>query len=732
MKQVFSTTEGVKVIEVPSPLLQPGHILVEVEYSLVSSGTELRTLSAMESKAASRATHITPDPTLIKKLVNYLRSHGVRKTISAVYDRLETKTSAAYRIVPIGYSCSGRVVAVGKGVTLFQPGDRVACAGANKATHSELVVVPENLVTMIPPQAEMKNAASVAVGAVAMQGVRRADVRLGESVAVIGLGLLGLISVQLLKLSGARVIGFDIDPTRAERAKELGIDEAYADPDEVQWAVNRFTKHMGVDVCLITAASQSDEIVQTAMEITRQKGRVVVVGLVPMNIQKNPFLRKEIDFLASISYGPGRYDERYEEKGLDYPYAYVRWTEKRNMEEYLRLLAEEKLDLALMTEEFPLDAAPEAYQRLKDGADRPCAIFIKYPDDKPLTQKKRTRVDLVQTRPKATGGIIRVAVAGAGRFTKRVHLPALKRLKGEVRLAAVMSRTGANALQVAQQYGADYATTSYDELLQDPELDAIIIGTRHNLHAEMALKALQAGKHVLVEKPLALTKAELLAVEAFYEPNDQDRPVPILLTGFNRRFAPFITQLRKKITPRQTPLLMNYQMNAGYLSTDHWLRTEEGGGRNLGEACHIYDLFTYLTDSEVVGIKTSHVKLTDNTHAKNENFTTTITFSDGSVGSLTYTSLGSKRYPKEVFHVYADATVHVLIDYKKLEAFGATIETVTSEEVNKGHFEELQAFVAAIKNGGEWPIPLWQQLQASRIALIVEQQIMGEVESDGP
>jgi len=720
MKQVFSTVNGAKVIEVPSPLLQPGHILVEVAYSLISTGTEMATLEAMGSQPPGLVTRMAQNPALINKLINYLRNHGVKKTVSTVFDYLGPKDSSTRPMVSIGYSCSGRVVAVGSGVTLFQPGDRVACAGANKATHSELVVVPENLVTMIPPQADMKNAASVAVGAVAMQGVRRAEIHLGESVAVIGLGLVGLISVQLLKLSGARVIGFDIDPTQVERAKELDIDEAYADPDKVQWPVNRFTKHMGVDVCLITAASQSDEIVQTAMEITRQKGRVVVVGLVPMNIQKNPFLRKEIDFLASISYGPGRYDERYEEKGLDYPYAYVRWTEKRNMEEYLRLLAEEKLDLALMTEEFPLDVAPEAYQRLKDGTDRPCAIFIKYPDDKLLTEKRRTRVDLVQIRPKATGGIIRVAMAGAGRFTKRVHLPALKSLEGEVRLAAVMSRTGATAMQVAEQYGADYATTSYDELLQDAELDAIIIGTRHNLHAKMTLKALQTGKNVFVEKPLALTMDELDQIKAFYQDNTKNKPM--LMTGYNRRFSQLMVDAKSIIQERQSPVIINYEVNSGALSPDHWLRTEEGGGRNLGEACHIYDLFLYLIDSVPRSITVSHAGVSGNDRSPNENFTATISFTDGSLATLTYTTLGHKTYPKEHMRGYLDESVLVMNDYEELEFFGPQNKR-QKYSGDKGHFAEIAAFARAVKTESQWPISLQHQLCAAHIALEVERQI---------
>ncbi len=722
MKQVFSTVDDVKVIEVPSPLIQPGNVLVEVAYSFISSGTELATLNTMESRNTSLAGQVVSNPLIIQKLINHLRIQGIKKTISTVRDYLETRSSSSKQMALLGYSCSGQVVAVGEGVTQFQVGDLVACAGANKATHSELVLVPENLTVRIPQSCDMKYAASVAVGAIAMQGVRRAEVRLGESVAVIGLGLVGQISVQLLKLSGVWVIGFDLNPARVEQAEHLGIDEAHADLDRAQWAVDRFTKHMGVDVCVITASSKGSEIMQTAMEVTRKKGRVVVVGLVGMNIQRDPFLRKEIDFMISCSYGPGRYDDRYEEKGMDYPYAYVRWTEKRNMEEYLRLLAEKRLNFALIAdEEFPLASAPDAYQRLKDQTNRPCGIFIKYPNDRSLEKKRLTCVDLVQVKSKSRDGVIRVAIAGAGKFVKRVHLPAIDKMR-HVRLAAVMSRTGANCFEVAKQYGADYATTSYEELLQDSELDAVIVGARHNLHAEMVSKALQAGKHVLVEKPLALTKEELLAIESFYE-HEQDKQVPILLTGFNRRFSPFIGELKEKVRNHHTPLIINYQMNAGFLPEDHWLRTEEGGGRNLGEACHIYDLFTYLTDSEAIDVKTSSIKLTDNTHGRNENFTTTIAFGDGSIGNLTYTTIGSRLYPKEVLHIYADETVYVLTDYKKVETFRGSVETIESDEMPKGHFEELKAFVEAIKNGGAWPIPLWQQIQASRIALDVERQI---------
>jgi predicted dehydrogenase/threonine dehydrogenase-like Zn-dependent dehydrogenase len=713
-------------MDVPAPLLEKGNVLVEVAYSFISSGTELATINEMQSDANIADSGLKKNSRRLKKLVSHLQDHGVRKTVSVVKQRLSWNRTHDEILVPLGYSCSGQVVAVGEGVTLFKPGDLVACAGANKATHSELVMVPENLVVSIPQGCDSRQAASVAIGSIAMQAVRRTGVALAESVAVIGLGLVGLLTVKLLKYSGARVIGLDIDENRVEKAKQIGIDEACSDPSEIQREVSLFTGHMGVDVCLVAAAGKDKTILQTATEITRKKGRIVVVGLVPMEFDRNPFLRKELDLLASISYGPGRYDEKYEEKGFDYPYAYVRWTEKRNMEEYLRLLAEDKLDLSAIAEEkFLLEDATDAYDLLRNGSADSTGIFIDYTSQTTLDEKSNTRINLsagpVHDSPN-------IAVIGAGNFTRRVHLLNLKKLGKDISIGAVVSRTGSNAIQAAKQYGANYASSSFDDVLSDPEIDAVLIATRHNLHAEMSLRALKAGKNVLVEKPMAMTGEELSSIEEFYMEKDAaiNDGVPILMVGFNRRFSPMIKKMKEIVSKRKTPLIMNYQMNAGYLAPDHWLRTDEGGGRNLGEACHIYDLFTYLTESEIADTKISSIHTVSGDHAENENFTATLSFADGSVGSLTFTSLGSSKYPKEIFHVFVDEAVHILTDYRKLESVGGSSKVIRSNKVKKGHFEELEAFVNVLKKGGDWPIPLWQQIQASRIALTVEEQIMGE------
>jgi predicted dehydrogenase/threonine dehydrogenase-like Zn-dependent dehydrogenase len=726
LKQVFSTSSGIKTLEVPSPLIQQGYILVEVSYSLISSGTELATIEKVESKDNGSNSRLKQNIKYAKKIVSHLQNQGISKTVSVISERISNQGFRNESLVPLGYSCSGKIIAVGKGVTLFKEGDLVACAGANKATHSELVVVPENLVVKVPKECSLKDASSVAVGAIAMQAVRRTGVALGESVSVIGLGLVGLLSVKMLQCAGARVLGFDIDKRRVDKARALGINEACSKATEIQRTVNNFTKNMGVDVCLVAAGSKKSSIIQTATEITRKKGQVVIVGLVPMQFDINPFLRKELALLASISYGPGRYDDRYEEKGFDYPYAYVRWTEKRNMEEYLRLLAEKKIDLSMIaSEEFALEHAVDAYDFLQNGSAESTGIFINYASDSSLQEKSNTQVDI---NIKQINDGINLAVIGAGSFAKRVHLPNLKRLGKDISIGAIVSRTGANAFQLARQYGVNYTTSSFEDVLSDPGIDTVIISTRHNLHADMTLRSLKAEKNVLVEKPMAMTKDELVSIEEFYNENNKIKNdgLPILMVGFNRRFSPMIRKLKAIVSERKTPLIMNYQMNAGFLPADHWLRTEEGGGRNIGEACHIYDLFTFLTESEVSHIKVSSIHVACDEHADNENFAATLSFADGSVGSLTFTSLGSRKYPKEVFHVYADESVHILTDYRKLESVGSSSKVIRSDKVEKGHFEELEAFVNVIKNGGEWPIPFWHQIQASRIALTIEDQIAGE------
>ncbi len=710
MRQVLIQRGQVTVENVPAPIVEEGHVLVEVAYSLISAGTEI---SSVENSGKSLVKRALEQPDRVLKVIDYLRQQGIQKTVAKVMGQASGAS-------PTGYSCSGVVIQVGKGVEGFHPGDRVACAGAGMANHAEIVLVPSNLVVKVPDGCDLKDAASVTLGAIAMQGVRRADPRLGEIVAVIGLGLLGQLTVQLLKAAGCRVIGLDLDPRRVTVARELGADHVL-NPAEVdsKLDIRHLTGDRGVDATIITAASSSDAIVQQAMEMTRKKGRVVVVGAVGLGLKRSPFYEKEIDFLISCSYGPGRYDQEYEGKGVDYPYAYVRWTENRNMVEYLRLVAEGKVRLvSILEREYDLAKAPEAYAELKSEPEKPLGVLLRYPTSTEDSAVPK-RVTKVMLRVQPTSGRIRIAVIGAGSFAKAVHLPNLRKLSDLYHVRAIVSGTGANALATAQQYGADYASTNYEDVLKDPDVDAVLICTRHHLHAPQAIQAAKAGKAILLEKPLALNQAELDELVDVL----QQTGVPFMV-GFNRRFSPAAQRAKEIITDRQNPMMIMYRMNAGYLPPDHWTQTEEGGGRIVGEACHVFDLFQYLvgekpvTDVAATKIspKTDHILASDNVFV-------TLRFEEGSVATLLYTALGASAVGKEYMELYADGKVLILDDYRSLRIHGAHLKGWESSVQDKGHLQELGAFAQYLRGKGQAPIPRQALLQVTKISLRVAEKI---------
>ncbi len=509
----------------------------------------------------------------------------------------------------------------------------------------------------------------------------------------------------------------DLDEARIELAQKLGMDLGVA-PEHGSSIdqVARLTDGIGADGVIITAATPSHEVISSAFKICRKKGRVVLVGDVGLSLNRSDFYEKELDFFISTSYGPGRYDNRYEEKGLDYPIAYVRWTENRNMQAYLQLIAEKRLNIApLISTIYPLEQAPAAYSSLKDDARKNLIVLLKYPGNEPDFKEK-----IINPRSlKAANNQIRLGIIGPGGFAKGMHLPNLKALPKDYHLQAVVSRTGHNAVAIANQFNANYSTTSYEEVLQDPNVDAVLICTRHHLHAAMALQALRAGKHVLVEKPLALTQDELDAMIHFYQKGPNDNK-PLLITGFNRRFSPYMKRIKEIIAQCTGSMIINYRMNAGYIPLDHWAHGAEGGGRNLGEACHIYDLFTFLTDSQVLSVQTSVIEPKTNYYSATDNFMVTLTFADGSIANLTYTALGSKEHPKEQMEIFLDGKVIAFNDYRSLQIIGSKTKGMTTKTREKGQLEELVAFAKCIREGGEWPIPLWQQVQATEISFQVE------------
>ena len=723
MKQVLIKRGQPVVEEVPAPQLESGTVLVRVDSSCISTGTEIGALRTSSSPLWKRA---LKQPQKAKQVLQLMASQGLASTRAI----LEGKLSAGQ---PTGYSAAGVVLAIDgddadrAGV---QTGDRVACAGAQCAHHAEVIRVPRNLVVTIPDGVDFAAASTVALGAVALQSVRRLQPTLGETFVVLGLGIVGQLVSQILRVSGCRVIGTDLDRSRLRLAQELGATVGFHPDDHHDGVaqVARVTNGLGADGVVITAQSPSDQIVSSAFQMCRKKGRVVLVGDVGLHLNRADFYQKELDFLISTSYGPGRYDQRYEEQGMDYPVAYVRWTEGGNMGEYLRLLAEGKVQvLPLIAARYSVEDAPAAYAALQTGSQRPLLVVLGYP-----SRQDETGAQAVAVYPQAQptqSHLVRLALVGAGSFAKGVHLPHLRALSDYYRIRAVVSRTGHNATLTAQQYGTAYATTDYQQVLDDPQIDAVLIATRHDRHADMAMSALRAGKHVFVEKPLALIRSELQAIETFYAASRagvETPSLPILMTGFNRRFSLYARRLRELIQTRSHPMILNYRMNAGYVPRDHWTQTAAGGGRNRGEACHMYDLVTYLTDQLVASVWAQPLKAATGYYTQTDNFVATLAFRDGSIASLTYTALGTLAYPKEQLEVFVDGKVFALHDYQRLTIYGTKEKSLKSRRTDKGHKEELVAFAQAIQNGGSWPIPLWQQLQATRISFEVEQYLQSD------
>ena len=715
MKQVLLKKGEVIVEEVPTPIVKDNNILVQVAYSCISTGTEI---SGVTSSGQSLLQKALKEPEKVKKALNLAKTQGISNTIARVKGKLDSTRL-------IGCSCAGVVIDVGKNIKDIKIGDRVACAGAGYANHAEIVCVPKNLVVKVPHNLDLKEAASVTLGAIAMQGLRRAEVRLGENIAVIGLGLLGQILAQLLKANGTRVIGFDLNDGRINLAKNLGMNQGYNSlKDNVLERVLNFTEDKGVDVTIITASAPgNNEIVQQAMEITRKKGRVVVVGDIGLGPKRSPFYEKEIDYLISTSYGPGRYDKNYEERGIDYPFGYVRWTEKRNMEEYLKLLSEEKVKFQrLISKTFPLEKAPQAYKFLEEDPPANPAVLLDYRfrEDKKLDE---TEIEIASKPLKK--GLINVGLIGAGGFAKGMHLPNLKRLPDLYSILAICDIDGLNAKNTAQRFRAKYCTTDYEHILKDEEIDLVMITLPHNLHSKVAIEAARASKAVFCEKPMALNEKELSGlVEAL-----EETKAPYLV-GFNRRFSPFTKRIRELIQKRESPMIIDYQMNAGYLPGGHWTQTEIGGGRNIGEACHIYDLFTFFTESEVEKVNALSISPENEKYLTNGNFIASVEFKDGSICNLVYTAMGAKDYPKEQMKIYFEGKIIALNDYRELKIFG--LKTFSPSAVHrlpfiktqdKGHLNEMQEFGESIKNRGGYPIPLWQLIQATRISFEIERQI---------
>jgi predicted dehydrogenase/threonine dehydrogenase-like Zn-dependent dehydrogenase len=708
MKQVLLSNGKITIEKVPDPQEIDNKVLVQVEFSCISAGTELAGISNSGTSLVKRA---IAQPEKVKKVVNLALEKGILNT----KDFIARQNSTSFTM---GYSAAGKVIGVGRGIKKLKVGDRVACAGLGHASHAELITVPENLAVIVPPEVESSHASTVTLGAIALQGVRRAKPTLGETFVVFGLGILGQYTAQLLKANGCHVIGLDLESKRIELALSLGMDKGvYSSGSEAIQTILELTGRIGADGVIVTASSASDEIISNAFQMCRKKGRVVLVGDVGLNLNRGDLYKNEIDFLISTSYGPGRYDNSYEVMGNDYPIGYVRWTENRNMGEFLRLISSNSIKVEpLISKIYELEDAPAAYKSFHTGGENPVIVLLKYAIDKMSMPSVRIENPLHSGN---SADKVNIAIIGAGGFATSTHLPNIKSQSNAYNLQAVMTTHGHSATNVAKQFGAKYATTDYHSILRDPDTHAVVICTRHNIHARVVVEALEAGKHVLVEKPLAVCQDQLDSVISFTQKTEN--PLPVLLTGFNRRFSPHIMRLKQHLASRRNPMIINYRMNAGYIPLDHWVHSPEGGGRNIGEACHIYDLFTYFTEAKIEKISASSITPNNDYYSSTDNFVTTLTFEDGSIANLTYTSMGSKRFPKEQMEIFCDGTVLTLNDYREVLISGNNEKGRKSKRTEKGHHEELYEFAKTIKSGGAWPIPLWQQYQATEISLSIEE-----------
>jgi predicted dehydrogenase/threonine dehydrogenase-like Zn-dependent dehydrogenase len=725
MKQVLqhARTGEITVEEVPAPQLLPGCVLVRVAASVVSAGTE-RASAEFARKSLLQKAHSRPD--LVREVIGKVQRDGIFSAIEAVRSRLDQPQSR-------GYSSAGTVIAVGEGVIDLQPGDRVACAGAGFAVHAEVACVPRLLVARIPPRAggnevTFDEAAFATLGAVALHGIRNAEAKVGDLVAVIGLGLLGQLAVQLLKAAGCRVLGMDLDPVRADLAQRMGANGACSSASAFRDLCIEASRGAGADCVLITAETSSSDPVNLAGTVARDRAIVVAVGTVGMDIERKAYYEKELDFRVSRSYGPGRYDAAYEQKGRDYPIGYVRWTETRNMEAFVQLLSEKKIDVgALITHHFSIDRAQSAYSLITGKSREPfLGVVIQYAatgEDMPTLAVVPERADAApRSRPASSAGIS-VGLLGAGVFAAGTLVPAMK-ASSDTTLVSVCAANGSHARHVESKFGFRNCTTDEAQVIADPAINAVVIATRHHLHAKQVLAALAAGKHVFCEKPLCLSEAELRSiVTAYLKLPVAERPT--LMVGFNRRFAPMAMRMTSFLASISEPLALHYRINAGYLPPDHWVNDhEQGGGRILGEVCHFVDLLMFLAGSPIVEVEARSVG--NSGRYSGDNVLASLRFANGSEGTISYLANGDRAFSKERIEAFGGGSVAVLEDFRRLELVrNGRKETIQSRwRQDKGHRGEWAAFVQAVHQQNRWPVPFEELVCTTLATLRIDESVL--------
>ncbi len=694
-----------RVVEVPVPALPQGHVLVRNHYSLVSAGTEGSTVKAARKGFVGKAKE---RPQQVKQVIDTLKSQGPVQTYRAVMKKLEA-------LSPLGYSCAGEVIGVAPDVTTFAVGDRVACGGLS-ACHAEIVAVPRNLCVKLKPDADLKAAAYNTLGAIALQSVRQADLKLGETCAIIGLGLLGQLAAQLLRASGIKVIGVDIDENMVALARDHCVDAAFTrSTPGLQDKIIELTGGVGCDGVIIAAATNSLDPINFAGAISRKRGRIVILGAVPTGYDREPhFYKKELEVRMSCSYGPGRYDPQYEEKGIDYPVAYVRWTENRNMQAFQELLYAKKINVNyLTTHTFLFGEAPKAYDMTIEKTEPFIGILIKYDAEKDL--KAVSKVALGKIKRIKPSSIV-IGFLGAGSYAQSHLLPNLP--KRNVVLKGVVTSSGTSARSVAERFGFGFASTSAKDILEDDDINTVFIASRHDSHAQYVIEALKKGKNVFVEKPLCLKESELEEIKHIYE-EAADR-CPLLMVGYNRRFSPLAAKIKK--WAGNGPMALSYRINAGAIPAESWIQDPEiGGGRIIGEVCHFVDFLIFLCGCLPVSVYGAAM---DDHNGLKDVVSITLKFENGSLGTIGYFSNGDKGMPKEQVEVFSAGTSMVLNDFKSLTLY---LDGKKKEEKllsqNKGQKREVHEFIKSIKKGGNAPIP-WEDIySASKVTFKILESI---------
>ena len=682
MKQIIQDLSAgdTILIDVPAPSVRPGQILIQTTKSLVSLGTERMLVEFGKSNLLQKARQ---QPDKVKEVISKINTDGLRPTINAVLNKLRQP-------LPLGYCNVGKVIAVGKGVDDIIVGDRVASNGP----HAEIVCIPQNLVAKIPNNVTDEEAAFTVIGAIGLQGIRLINPTFGETVVVVGLGLIGLITAQLLKANGCNVIGFDYDANKVSLAKTLGIDAINPSEgvDQVSYVLNA-TNSIGADAVIITASNKSNEIIAQSAKMSRKRGRIVLVGVIGLDISRADFYEKELSFQVSCSYGPGRYDDNYEQNGEDYPLAFVRWTEKRNFEAVIQAIANKNINVeALITERIELEDYQKIYNNM--SGNNSIASILLYPEKEINLNRS---IEIISNNFKPSGSGI-IGIIGAGNFTSAMILPCLKNTTAQLKY--ISSSSGLTGTTLAKKYKIKYSTTDNNIILEDKDVDLVMITTRHNSHAKLVIDSLSAGKNVFVEKPLALNEDELNQIINVYKTS-----VKTLTVGFNRRFAPLAIQMKKALGAADTPMNIIATMNAGFIPSKVWVHDMEiGGGRIIGEACHFIDLISYLAGSKVksVCMNSMGIESKENT----DNASILLKYENGTNAVINYFSNGSKSYSKERVEVFHQDRTLIMDNWRKLKGFGFKNFNSASSSQDKGHQNQFNLLINAVQNGGNQIIPL--------------------------